>query len=86
MLYYQREYRRNGEKTTVNKNITAQSAELWECALNYNILRRLKENSEEEAWARLFSCSLFSGRVRADEQAIEQAKEQAKEKRVVAYT
>ena len=78
MLYYQREYRRNGEKTTVNKNITAQSAELWECALNYNILRRLKENSEEEAWARLFSCSLFSAGVcRA---------EQSKEKRALAAT
>ena len=78
MLYYQRNDRRNGEKTTVNKNMTAQSAELWECALNYNILRRLKENSEEEAWARLFSCSLFSAGVcRA---------EQSKEKRALAAT
>lgn len=76
MLYYRQNYRRNGEKRTVNNN--AQSAELWECALNYNISRRLKENSEEEAWARLFSCSLFSAGVcRA---------EQSKEKRALAAT
>ena len=78
MLFYRQNYRQNGEKRTVNKNYNAQNAELWECALNYNISRRLKENSEEEAWARLFSCSLFSAGVcRA---------EQSKEKRALAAT
>ena len=69
MLFYRQNYRQNGEKRTVNNN--AQSAELWECALNYNISRRLKENSEEEAWARLFSCSLFSAGVCRAEQSKE---------------
>lgn len=78
MLYYRQNYRQYGEETAVNKNINAQNAELWECALNYSILRRLKENSEEEAWARLLSCSLFSAGVcRA---------EQSKEKRAIAAT
>ena len=77
MLYYRQNYRQNGSES-VKKNINAQSAELWECALNYSILRRLKENSEEEAWTRLLSCSLFSAGVRRAEQS--------KEKRAIAAT
>lgn len=76
MLYYRQNYRQNGDESV--KNINAQSAELWECALNYSILRRLKENSEEEAWTRLLSCSLFSAGVRRAEQS--------KEKRAIAAT
>ena len=40
----------------------AQTSELWECALNYKIRRNILESSEEEAWARLLSCSMFSKR------------------------
>lgn len=76
MLYYRQNSRQNGDESV--KNINAQSAELWECALNYSILRRLKENSEEEAWTRLLSCSLFSAGVRRAEQS--------KEKRAIAAT
>ena len=56
-------YAENGAEITregKNTKSTARDAALWECALNYKILRQLKEGSEEEAWARLFSCSLFS--------------------------
>ncbi|MGN1053313.1 MAG: hypothetical protein ACI4SH_08010 [Candidatus Scatosoma sp.] len=54
-------YTKNGADTGYgNAKTNAQGAALWECALNYKIMRQLKEGSEEEAWARLFSCSLFS--------------------------
>lgn len=31
-----------------------------ESALNYKILRNIREASESEAWARLFACDLFA--------------------------
>ncbi|MGN1061493.1 MAG: hypothetical protein ACI4RO_00045 [Candidatus Scatosoma sp.] len=65
MFYSENGAENTGEERKAKAN--AQSAVLWECALNYRIMRQLEEGSEEEAWARLFSCSLFSsGKPRAD--------------------
>ncbi|MDD6994586.1 MAG: hypothetical protein SPH68_05380 [Candidatus Borkfalkiaceae bacterium] len=78
MLYY-RQFgaERSCEKYSVNKK-SASGAELWECALNYKIMRHLKENSEEEAWARLFSCNLFAINGGAGDSVVSDAGENAR--------
>lgn len=42
------------------------ASELWECALNYRILRNIECKQEADALSRLFECDLFACSARGE--------------------
>lgn len=50
-----------------NDGIFENASELWECALNYRILRNIEREREEDALSRLLACDLFACSARGGE-------------------